>query len=92
MYLEDVVAKRGISAHETQRVSTDRTLWTLDRYRDFLQARREALAWAMNEFIRAKAGRSGLLTILNRLGSLGGGNGVPCPWAISNRLPTGVEY
>lgn len=31
-------------------------LWSLDRYRDFLQTRRNALAECMNAFIRIKAG------------------------------------
>jgi hypothetical protein len=55
IYLKDIVAKQGPQALEAQRVPLDEALWTTDRYREFLQARREALAACMNDFIRAKA-------------------------------------
>lgn len=55
-YLPDIVTKQGVATLEAQRVPTDPSLWTLDSYRQFLQARRVALAHCMNEFIRAKAG------------------------------------
>jgi len=55
-YLRDIVAKQGASALETQKVPLDEGLWSLDRYRDFLAYRRDALAACMNGFIRAKAG------------------------------------
>lgn len=55
-YLSDIVAKQGASALETQRVTLDPELWKMDRYREFLQGRRESLVACMNEFIRVKAG------------------------------------
>lgn len=54
-YLADVVVKQGAAALESQCVPTDPALWQIDRYRDFLVQRREALAARMNAFIRAKA-------------------------------------
>jgi hypothetical protein len=56
LYLRDIVAKQGPAALETQKVPLDEALWSLDRYRDFLQTRRTALADCMNAFIRTKAG------------------------------------
>jgi hypothetical protein len=56
VYLRDIVAKQGSQALEAQRVPLDESLWTTDRYRDFLQTRRAALADCMNAFIREKAG------------------------------------
>lgn len=56
IYLNEIIEKQGIGALETQRVPVDPALWRLDRYRDFLKARRIALADCMNEFIRVKAG------------------------------------
>jgi hypothetical protein len=55
-YLASIVKKQGESALESQCVPTDPALWSIDRYRDFLQVRREALAARMNAFIREKAG------------------------------------
>lgn len=55
-YLEDIVAKQGAAALESQCVPTDRALWSTDAYREFLKVRREALAQRMNEFIREKSG------------------------------------
>lgn len=55
-YLEDIIAKQGAAALESQCVPTDRALWSTDAYREFLKVRREALAQRMNEFIREKSG------------------------------------
>ena len=55
-YLKDIIEKQGAGALEAQRVPVDSALWNVERYRDFLQARRVALADCMNEFIRVKAG------------------------------------
>jgi hypothetical protein len=55
-YLADIVTKQGEAALTSQCVPTDRALWSVDRYRDFLQYRRERLASRMNEFIKEKAG------------------------------------
>lgn len=55
-YLRDVVAKQGEAALHSQCVPVDETLWSTDRYRDFLKLRREALAHKMNAFIREKSG------------------------------------
>lgn len=57
-YLQDVVNQQGSQALESQCVPTDATLWDIERYRDFLQYRREALASRVNAFIREKAGLS----------------------------------
>ena len=54
-YLEDIVAKQGSAALESQCVPTDPALWSTDAYRDFLKMRREALAQRMNAFIREKS-------------------------------------
>lgn len=55
-YLPGIVQLRGTAALESQCVSTDPNLWELDRYREFLSMRREALAKRMNAFIEAKTG------------------------------------
>jgi hypothetical protein len=55
-YLEDVIAKQGAAALESQCVPTDPALWSTDAYRDFLKVRREFLAQRMNAFIREKSG------------------------------------
>lgn len=55
-YLADVCKKQGSAALESQCVPTDSALWSTDRYREFLQIRREALAERMNAFINQKAG------------------------------------
>jgi len=55
-YLPDIVTKQGKATLESQRVPASPELWKLDSYRQFLSARREALAKCMNEFIQSKAG------------------------------------
>lgn len=55
-YLADIVANQGAQALTSQCVPLDTALWSTDRYRDFLKARREALAERMNRFIKEKAG------------------------------------
>jgi hypothetical protein len=54
-YLADIIAQQGENALNSQCVPTNPELWATDRYRDFLQGRREALAERMNNFIRDKA-------------------------------------
>lgn len=54
-YLADIVQKQGAQALSSQCVPTDPALWPTERYRDFLQARRTALAERMNLFIQSKA-------------------------------------
>ena len=54
-YLADIVAKQGEEALRSQCVPTTPELWATDRYRDFLQGRRIALAERMNAFIKEKA-------------------------------------
>lgn len=54
-YLVDIIENQGVSALESQCVPTDSELWATDRYRDFLQNRRAALAERMNSFISEKA-------------------------------------
>lgn len=54
-YLAEVVVKQGAEALTSQCVPTDAALWATERYRDFLNQRRIALAERMNSFIRDKA-------------------------------------
>lgn len=49
-YLDEVAARHP-GALESQWVPMDRSLWRIERYRDFLAARRELLARAANEFL-----------------------------------------
>jgi len=55
-YLLDIVAKQGEDALSSQCVPTSPDLWAIERYREFLQLRRDQLAERMNAFIREKAG------------------------------------
>ncbi|HEV2623019.1 MAG TPA: DUF262 domain-containing protein [Frateuria sp.] len=55
-YLAEIVVKQGEQALMSQCVPLDASLWDTDRYRDFLKARREALAERMNRFVSEKAG------------------------------------
>lgn len=54
-YLEEVEQKfpGAVASHW---IPTDRALWKVDRYRDFLAARRELLAQAANEFLDSLVG------------------------------------
>lgn len=54
-YLADIVTSQGEQALLSQCVPTNPELWATERYRDFLQIRRVALAERMNAFIRDKA-------------------------------------
>jgi hypothetical protein len=49
-YFEQTMA-RYPGALESQWIPTDRSLWQVERYRDFLEARREMLAEAANRFL-----------------------------------------
>lgn len=52
-YLEkEIVAKRGKDALTTQLVPTDRYLWEIENYRDFLSDRRKRIAEAINDFMK----------------------------------------
>jgi len=52
-YLEkEVVAKRGEEALTSQLITLDRNLWELSSYREFLAFRRQAIADAVNEFMK----------------------------------------
>lgn len=55
-YLADIVQKQGEQALASQCVPTDPTLWPTERYRDFLQVRRAALAERMNRFLGEQTG------------------------------------
>jgi hypothetical protein len=51
-YLEhEIIAKRGEDALTTQLVTTDRALWELDAYPQFLTDRRQGIAKAINDFM-----------------------------------------
>lgn len=54
-YLPSIVQKQGVVALESQCVPTDPALWATTAYREFLVARRTALAARMNAFIQKKA-------------------------------------
>jgi hypothetical protein len=54
-YLEDVVAKQGEAALRSQCVPTERALWATAAYKEFLAARRLALAARMNAFLQEHA-------------------------------------
>jgi hypothetical protein len=56
LYLEEIVSRQGEEALTAQCVPLNRDLWKLERYREFLDARRTAIATRMNEFINKKAG------------------------------------
>lgn len=58
-YLADIVKKQGPHALASQCVPLDPALWDIDRYRDFLSVRRDALAQRMNTYIAEKAGLVG---------------------------------
>lgn len=55
-YLPTIIKQQGADTLAAQQVPIDPQLWSLDRYRDFLSVRREALAACMNKFIASKAG------------------------------------
>ncbi|MGA7887814.1 MAG: hypothetical protein WCA44_18925, partial [Acidobacteriaceae bacterium] len=55
-YLTAVVVKQGEGALKSQCVPTEPSLWQTEKYREFLQIRRTALAERMNDFIKEKAG------------------------------------
>jgi hypothetical protein len=51
-YLEsEIIAKRGEDALTSQLVPLDRKLWEIENYKDFLAARRKAIAGAINDFM-----------------------------------------
>lgn len=54
-YLADILTKQGEQALSSQCVPPDSELWATERYRDFLEYRRVALAERMNAFIQEKA-------------------------------------
>jgi hypothetical protein len=55
-YLPEILQKQGKAALAAQLVPTDMSRLGVEHYREFLKARREALATCMNDFIRKKAG------------------------------------
>jgi hypothetical protein len=50
-YLAGIVKERGEQALSSQFVPLDRELWKIENYRQFLSARRELLADAINKFV-----------------------------------------
>lgn len=50
-YLAELVNEHGEGFLHQHAIPTDRSLWATDRYRDFLAARRELLAQAINELL-----------------------------------------
>jgi hypothetical protein len=53
-YLADIVQKQGEVALSSQCVPLDPALWSVPAYKEFLSARRGALAERMNQFIAGK--------------------------------------
>lgn len=52
-YLEkEVIAKRGEEALTSQLIPTDQKLWEIGKYREFLAWRRQAIADAINKFMK----------------------------------------
>lgn len=51
-YLEEIVEKNGEEALTSQFVPLDRNLWEIEKYREFLAARRELLINRINEFLK----------------------------------------
>lgn len=52
-YLPEIVGDRGADALASQCVPNDPTLWRVDRYEDFLAARRTAIVQAVNGLIKS---------------------------------------
>lgn len=50
-YLPALVEKSGSSILELQCIPTEPSLWTVDRYKDFLAARRQLIAARLNEYL-----------------------------------------
>src|SRR5262249_22691331 len=50
-YLTEIVERHGVEALEVHCIPTDRDLWKVDAYAQFLQARRAALSRAVNDFM-----------------------------------------
>ena len=51
-YLEnEVIAKRGEEALTSQLIPTDKTMWEIKNYREFLNYRRQAIADEINKFM-----------------------------------------
>jgi hypothetical protein len=55
-YLPEVVKRRGIGALEAQFIPTDPALWEVGRFKDFLEARRQLLADAINTHMESARG------------------------------------
>jgi hypothetical protein len=56
-YPADAVSKQVEVALQSQCVPVDPALWSVERYRDFLQPRRTELAARMNASLEEKAGK-----------------------------------
>ena len=50
-YLPDIIETQGEAALIEQCIPTDRSLWAVDRYKEFLAQRRELIADKMNKFM-----------------------------------------
>ena len=51
IYFESIIEKRGEEALKSQLIPMDKDKWSLDKYRDFLAYRREAIANEINIFM-----------------------------------------
>jgi hypothetical protein len=62
-YFPLIVKDRGEQALRSQGIPTDKKLWEIECYRDFLDARRKALAAAINKFVESASGAGRALDI-----------------------------
>jgi hypothetical protein len=53
--LAELVTEHGEGFLHQHAIPADRNLWAIDRYRDFLAARRELLATAINDMLNRAA-------------------------------------
>ncbi len=53
IYFEDIVQKRGFDALTSQLIPSDKKLWKIDNYREFLEFRRKQIAEEINTFVKS---------------------------------------
>jgi hypothetical protein len=57
IYLASVIENRGENALQTQAIPLNTSMWATERYREFLERRREMLAQAVNDFVAASVAK-----------------------------------
>jgi hypothetical protein len=63
-YLAELLEQQGKEALESHCIPTDPALWVIEAYPEFLEFRRNALAKAINDFIRPKGTETGEVDLL----------------------------